>query len=88
MYREKAVKRWSADAALFRKELARFTASPNYMLNSGLAITHPAASLHQTAPAPSAAKQAFHNLSTEFSTISSVFHSGFLSPWLSLRETG
>ena len=40
------------------------------------------------APAASAAKQVFHNLSTEFSTISPVFHSGFLSPWLSLRETG
>ena len=40
------------------------------------------------APAPSAANPVFHNLSTEFSTISPVFHSGFLSPWLSLRETG
>ena len=38
VYREKAVKRWSMDAALFRKELARFTASPNYMLNCGLGI--------------------------------------------------
>ena len=38
VYRERAVKRQSADAALFRKELARFTASPNYMLNSGLGI--------------------------------------------------
>ena len=38
VYREKAVKRRSMDAALFRKELARFTASPNYMLNSGLGI--------------------------------------------------
>ena len=38
VYREKAVKRRSADAALFKKELARFTASPNYMLNSGLGI--------------------------------------------------
>ena len=37
---------------------------------------------------PPAAKQVFHNLSTEFSTFSPVFHSGFLSPWLSLRETG
>ena len=27
-----------ADAALFQKELARFTASPNYMLNCGLGI--------------------------------------------------
>ena len=50
--------------------------------------THPAASLHQTATAPPAAKQVFHNLSTDFSTFSPVFHSGFLSPWLSLRETG
>ena len=38
VYRERAAKRQSADAALFRKELARFTASPNYMLNSGLGI--------------------------------------------------
>lgn len=38
MYREKAVKRRSIDGALFGKELARFTASPNYMLNSGLGI--------------------------------------------------
>ena len=52
------------------------------------AITHPAAALHQTATAPPAAKQIFHNLSTDFSTILPVFHSGFLSPWLSLRETG
>ena len=50
--------------------------------------TRPAASLRQTATAPPAAKQVFHNLSTEFSTFSPVFHSGFLSPWLSLRETG
>ena len=34
VYREKAVKRRSIDGALF----ARFTASPNYMLNSGLGI--------------------------------------------------
>lgn len=54
---------------------------------TGAHSTHPAASLHQTATAPSAAGPVFHNLSTEFSTISSVFHSGFLSPWLSLRET-
>ena len=40
------------------------------------------------APAASAANPVFHNLSTEFSTILPVFHSGFLSPWLSLRETG
>lgn len=38
VYRERAVKRQSADAALFRKELARFTASPNYMLNCGLGV--------------------------------------------------
>ena len=38
VYREKAVKRRSIDGALFSKELARFTASPNYMLNSGLGI--------------------------------------------------
>ena len=45
------------------------------------------------APAParsglSALKQVFHTLSTEFSTFSLVSNSGFLSPWLSLRETG
>ena len=45
------------------------------------------------APAParsglSALKQVLHTLSTEFSTFSPVSHSGFLSPWLSLRETG
>lgn len=40
------------------------------------------------APAPSAANPVFHNLSTEFSTFPPVFHSSFLSPWLSLRETG
>ena len=38
VYREKAVKRRSIDGALFGKELARFTASPNYMLNCGLGI--------------------------------------------------
>ena len=38
VYREKAVKRRSIDGALFGKELARFTSSPNYMLNSGLGI--------------------------------------------------
>ena len=38
VYRERALKRQSADAALFKKELARFTASPNYMLNCGLGI--------------------------------------------------
>lgn len=38
VYREKAVKRRNIDGALFGKELARFTASPNYMLNSGLGI--------------------------------------------------
>lgn len=38
VYREKAVKRRSIDGTLFGKELARFTASPNYMLNSGLGI--------------------------------------------------
>ena len=38
VYHEKAAIRQSADAALFRRELARFTASPNYMLNCGLGI--------------------------------------------------
>ena len=38
VYRERTLKRQSADAALFKKELARFTASPNYMLNCGLGI--------------------------------------------------
>ena len=38
VYRERELKRQSADAALFKKELARFTASPNYMLNCGLGI--------------------------------------------------
>ena len=38
VYRERALKRQSADAALFKKELARFAASPNYMLNCGLGI--------------------------------------------------
>lgn len=50
--------------------------------------THPAANAHKAAPATPAAKQVFHNLSTEFSTILPIFHNGFLSPWLSLRETG
>ncbi len=35
-YREKAVRQRSADSAFFHKELARFTSSPNYMLNCGL----------------------------------------------------
>ena len=53
----------------------------------GLPIRLPAA------PAPahsglSALKLVFHTLSTGFSTFSPVSHSGFLSPWLSLRETG
>lgn len=36
VYHEKAVKPVSADAALLRKELGRFAASPLYMLNCGL----------------------------------------------------
>ena len=36
VYHEKAVKPVSADAALLRKELGRFTTSPLYMLNCGL----------------------------------------------------
>ena len=36
VYREKAVKQVSPAAALLRKELGRFTASPLYMLNCGL----------------------------------------------------
>jgi len=55
---------------------------------TGAHSTRQAASLRQTATAPSAANPVFHNLSTDFSTFSPVFHSGFLSPWLSLRETG
>lgn len=35
-YQEKAVKRQSISHALLGKELSRFTASPNYMLNCGL----------------------------------------------------
>ena len=57
-------------------------------LITGAHSTRPAASLRQTATAPSAADPVSHNLSTDFSTILPVFHSGFLSPWLSLRETG
>ena len=37
-YREKAARQSSADAALLRKELSRFTGSANYMLNCGLGI--------------------------------------------------
>lgn len=37
-YEERAVKTASVDRALLRKELRRFTASSNYMLNSGLGI--------------------------------------------------
>ena len=37
-YREKAVKMRAIPQAMFRKELSRFTASPNYMLNCGLGI--------------------------------------------------
>ena len=36
VYREKAVQRQSISRALFSKELGRFTASANYMLNCGL----------------------------------------------------
>ena len=35
-YREKTVKAAGASSALLRKELGRFTSSPNYMLNCGL----------------------------------------------------
>lgn len=35
-YKEQTVKAGSSDNALFRKELKRFTSSPNYMLNCGL----------------------------------------------------
>lgn len=41
VYRERTLKRQSADAALFKKELARFTASPNY--NAQLRPRYPAA---------------------------------------------
>lgn len=37
-YKAVRTERKSADAALLRKELARFTASPNYMLNCGMGI--------------------------------------------------
>lgn len=37
-YRERAMKRGSVRAALLGKELSHFIASPNYMLNCGLAI--------------------------------------------------
>lgn len=37
-YREKQVKAGNASGALFRKELKRFTGSPNYILNCGLGI--------------------------------------------------
>ena len=37
-YKEKAVRLRSADAALLRRELARFTSSANYMLNCGLGM--------------------------------------------------
>lgn len=36
VYREKAVKAAGVPAALLRRELGRFTSSPNYMLNCGL----------------------------------------------------
>lgn len=38
LYREKTVKQKTAFGALLRKEFARFTSSPNYMLNCGLGI--------------------------------------------------
>lgn len=38
VYREKAMRRRSAHSALLRKELKRFTSSPNYMLNCGFGI--------------------------------------------------
>lgn len=37
-YREKTTRRRSADAALLGRELSRFTASANYMLNCGMGI--------------------------------------------------
>ena len=37
-YKEKTIRRVSADTALLRKELQRFVKSPNYMLNCGLGI--------------------------------------------------
>ena len=37
-YREQAVRQRSVDAALLTRELAHFTASPNYMLNCGLGV--------------------------------------------------
>lgn len=37
-YKEKKVKAGNASSALFKKELKRFTGSPNYMLNCGLGI--------------------------------------------------
>lgn len=37
-YKEKTVKAKSVSAALFGKEMRRFTASPNYMLNCGLGV--------------------------------------------------
>ena len=37
-YREKAAKHRSVDSALLRRELSRFAASPNYILNCGMAL--------------------------------------------------
>ena len=37
-YKEKAIKEKTVFGAMFGKELARFTASPNYMLNCGLGV--------------------------------------------------
>lgn len=37
-YKETAVKQNGADTALFKKELKRFTSSPNYMLNCGFGL--------------------------------------------------
>lgn len=37
-YREKNIKRTSVSSALLRREFAKFTSSPNYMLNCGLGI--------------------------------------------------
>lgn len=38
LYREKEVKQQTAFGALLKKEIARFTSSPNYMLNCGLGV--------------------------------------------------
>ncbi|MFQ9833054.1 MAG: hypothetical protein ACLRXG_10780 [Oscillospiraceae bacterium] len=71
-------------AATTRQPKASTTPAPAESTRRTVPDQKPLPHPHRTTPGLSALKQVFHT----FSTFSLVSNSGFLSPWLSLRETG